>query len=94
MAIVLERFSAMFESTSLRELISIAERADADARIIYDSRGPWYQIDVYGRYGLIQFGVWRVTDALYVGDEYGAMGDDPIDLAYADTLVTKGWSGV
>jgi hypothetical protein len=48
-----------------------------------DTDSSWIEVDIFGKYGWVQFAIWKATDELYALDKYGAAGDDPIALATA-----------
>ena len=73
---------AVCNSPKLAEFMS---RFDSKERfkIIDDTDSSWIEVDVFGKYGWVQFAIWKATDELYALDKYGAVGDDPIAIATA-----------
>jgi hypothetical protein len=67
------------------KLIEFMNRLPKDARfkITEDTMSSWIEVDVFGRYGWVQFAIWKATDQLYALDKHGAAGDDPIAIAAA-----------
>lgn len=67
------------------KLVELMNRLPKDARLMVkeDTKSSWIEVDVFGRYGWVQFAIWKATDKLYALDKHGAAGDDPIAIAAA-----------
>lgn len=82
MSDTLHRRFALYRSGKLLELLT-ALQPSARVKITEDTESSWIEVDVYGRYGWVQFAIWKATDALYALDRDGAAGDDPIAIRTA-----------
>lgn len=62
------------------QAIAVARKLGADdiKVLVYhpNEAGPWFAFDVGER----KFAIWRATGNVYEGDEYGAMGEDPLEI--------------
>ena len=71
----------LYTSATLNELLAHLRRERY--RVAEDTGSSWIEVDVYARYGWMQFAIWKATDALYKLDKKGAAGDDPIAISTA-----------